>query len=116
MGLGRFNHEDGIIVDHINGDKSDCRKSNLRVCHKNKNPKNAQTYSNNTSGHKGITWMSRLNKWQVSIQVDKDNKYLGVYSDFNKAVEVRKQAEIEYFGEYSRDYREDALKEDFDDL
>lgn len=112
MGLDFYDKERDIIVDHINGDKLDNRKSNLRICKKKENPKNCTLYSNNTSGYKGVTWMGRLNKWQVNLQVNKKNLYLGVYSDLEKAIEVRKKAEIKYFGEFSREYRDEVLKSD----
>ena len=112
MGLGKYDYKNNIIVDHINGDKLDNRKSNLRICQKDKNPKNCTLYSNNTSGHKGVSWNERLLKWQVSIQADNDLIYLGIYSDLNEAVEVRKNAEIQYFGEFSRDYRNEVIAND----
>lgn len=97
-----YDDETRLIVDHINGDKLDNRKSNLRIIKKEINPINCKTYKNNTSGVKGVAWMKRLNKWQVSIQINKMGIYLGVYSDFNEAVKVRKEAELKYFGEYNR--------------
>ena len=104
MGLpAKYDNETKLIVDHINGNRLDNRKSNLRVCHKTKNPINCKKYKNNTSGCKGVTWMKRLNKWQVAISVNKKSIYLGVYSDLNKAIAVRKEAEKKYFGEFARD-------------
>lgn len=104
MDLAKYDKVEDIIVDHKDGNRIDNRKNNLRVCERKHNPKNARLYDNNTSGHKGVSWLSRLNKWQVSIQCDKKNIYLGVYEDFDEAVQVRKEAEIKYFGKYSRDY------------
>ena len=112
MGLGFYNKENDLIVDHINGNTLDNRKSNLRICKKKENPKNCTLYSNNTSGHKGVVWMERLGKWQVGLQVDKKNLYLGVYSSLEEAVEVRRKAEIKYFGEFSREYRDEVLQID----
>lgn len=109
MGLGHFNKQDNLIVDHINGDKLDNRKQNLRICKKSDNPKNCAIYSNNTSGYKGVTWMERLSKWQVNLQINKRNLYLGVYTNLEEAVEVRKKAEIKHFGEFSREYRDEVV-------
>lgn len=103
MGLPiEYDDETQLIVDHINGNRLDNRKSNLRICKKEQNPINCKTYKNNTSGYKGITWLGRLNKWQVGICVNKKQIYLGVYSDLNEAIEVRKNAEKKYFGEFAR--------------
>jgi hypothetical protein len=92
-----------LIGEHINGNRLDCRESNLRICEKSKNAMNCCIYKNNTSGCKGVTWMKRLNKWQVVINYNKHSIYLGVYSDYDEAVKVRKEAEAKYYGEYKRD-------------
>lgn len=97
-----YDNETKIIADHIDGNRLDCRKENLRVCHKAYNPINCKLYKNNTSGVKGVVWMKRLSKWQASIQVDKKPIYLGIYEDFEEAVKVRKDAEDKYFGEFKR--------------
>lgn len=97
-----YDEETQTIVDHINGNRLDNRKSNLRICNKNMNPINCKIYKNNTSGCKGVSWMPRLNKWQVSLNYKKQRIYLGVYSDYDEAVKIRKEAEKEYFKEFNR--------------
>ena len=99
----RYDNTTKLIVDHINGNRLDNRKSNLRICHKEKNPINCKKYKNNTSGCKGVSWLKRLNKWQVEININKRHIYLGVYSDLEEAITVRKEAEKKYFGEFTRD-------------
>lgn len=91
-----------IIVDHINGNKLDNRKSNLRICEKSKNPINCKRYSNNKSGKKGVFYNKKLNKWEVGIQYEGKSMYLGVYSEFEEAVKVRECAERKYFKEFNR--------------
>lgn len=102
MRLGRYSRKEDIIVDHINGNRLDNRKQNLRVTHRKNNPKNCKTYSNNTSGVKGISWNRDRQKWHVSIQVNKKPIYLGLYSDIEEAKAVREEAEIKYFKEFRR--------------
>lgn len=63
---------------------------------------NCKIYKNNKSGYKGIFWNKRLNKWEVGIQYDKKNHYLGVYSNLEDAIKIRKDAEKKYFGKFLR--------------
>lgn len=95
-----FNRSNNFEVDHKNHIKNDNRKENLRCCTHQENMMNKQIYKNNTSGVTGVTWKESLDKWNVRIQVNNKRIHLGYFSDFDEAVKVRKQAEIQYFGEY----------------
>lgn len=92
---------DGLLVDHINHDTLDNRKSNLRIVNYRQNAMNMIKKETNTSGATGVSWDKEKNKWCVSITDNYKTIFLGYYFDFNEAVEVRKQAEQKYFGEYS---------------
>ena len=90
------------IVDHINRNKLDNRKCNLRICTYSQNQMNKCVQSNNKSGYTGVRWDKRAKKWKVQITVNKKQLHLGYYNDIEEAIKVRKKAEIEYFGEYRR--------------
>lgn len=54
----------------------------------------------NKSGVVGVNWDKSRGKWQASIKF-KGKKYnLGRFDDFSEAVEVRKEAEKELFGNF----------------
>ena len=86
------------IIDHINRNRCDNRIENLRMIKKSENPVNCSVYSNNKSGHKGISWLERLRKWQVNIQYKNKNHYIGVFENIDDAILARKQAEQDVFG------------------
>ena len=67
----------GENVDHINGNKLDNRKENLRKCTRSQNFANRKKYTNNTSGYKGVS--KHGNKWQADIQINGKSKYLGIF-------------------------------------
>lgn len=98
-----LNVKDDNVVDHINHNTLDNRKKNLRIVTQKENSLNHRRSINNTSGITGVSWITRLNKWQAYITFNKKRKYLGVYQNFDDAVAARKEAEEKYFGEYSYD-------------
>ena len=84
-----------VIVDHINGNKLDNRRANLRVCTQQQNCMNRAIRSDNKSGCAGV--FMRKNGFQVRV----GTKYLGTFKTLEDAIRVRKAGEEEYFGEYS---------------
>ena len=92
----------GLVRDHINGDKLDNRKENIRFILQPENSINRGKGENNTSGHVGVSWNKREEKWTAKIQVNGKKIHLGYFTDSQDAIAARKQAEIKYFGEYRR--------------
>ena len=97
---------DDMMVDHINRNPLDNRKSNLRIVNNQQNSMNKGAQRRNTSGHKGVSWDKSKNKWYAYITVNYKLINLGRFSILEDAVEARKQAEIKYFGKY-RSKRDD---------
>ena len=93
---------DGRQVDHINGDKSDNRKCNLRVVTNSQNQMNVGISKNNTSGVTGVYFRKDRNRWKAGICVNGGMVWSGLYVDFEDAVNERKRMEEKYFGEYRR--------------
>lgn len=87
-------------VDHINNNPLDNRKTNLRICTHKENLKNMSLSKRNTSGYKGVSWYKRYNKWKVRIVYNGKDIHLGYYDTLDEAIQIRKQAEIKYFGDY----------------
>ena len=89
-----------IAVDHINGDPSDNRICNLRVCDNSDNAKNTKISRNNTSGYHGVT--SRPSgRYRARIMVNRKEIHLGTYDTFEEAKSARIKAELRYFGEFA---------------
>ena len=89
-----------MIVDHINHNRLDNRKENLRICNSSQNNMNRNKTNRNTSGYTGVCYKPKINKWQSYITINKKSIHLGYYNTPEEANEIRKQAEIDYFGEY----------------
>ena len=83
-------------IDHINHNKSDNRISNLRSVTHQENHMNRSIGKSNTSGHVGVVWHKKSNKWGAKIVVNGKSKHLGLFTDISDAIAVRAAANIEY--------------------
>ena len=89
------------LVDHKYGDGSNNKIKNLRLANKFQNSTNRVNLpSNNTSGVIGVSWNKKLKKWQVQIIVNKVQKHLGLFTNKEEAIKVRREAEIKYYGDF----------------
>jgi hypothetical protein len=88
---------EGLITDHINRNKLDNRRCNLRSVSPSQNSFNSSLSKNNTSGCVGIVWRKDIKKWSARIKVNYKEIYLGCFKDKNDAIKARKQAEDKYF-------------------
>ena len=93
--------EFGLVVDHINGDRADNRRLNLRACSQQNNSRNCRLSSNNSTGVCGIRYYPEIDSWGAYIFVDGKQICLGNYRDKEDAIEARMEAEDKFFGEYS---------------
>lgn len=88
-------------VDHINRNKLDNRKSNLRVCSAQDNRRNSGLSRLNTSGTKGVHYVVSRNKWQARIGINYKRISLGYYDSLDEAVKVREQAVLQHFKDFA---------------
>lgn len=96
-----MNAKKGEVVDHINGDTLDNRRSNLRVCSYSQNSKNQKISKRNKTGVVGVC-MSKNGKYIAQIRSDGKDMYLGSFKTIEEAIKARKDAELKYFGKYRR--------------
>jgi hypothetical protein len=93
-------------IDHINGQPTDNRFTNLRAATVSENQMNKKMPINNTSGVKGVTWHERGKKWMASIGVNKRSIYLGLFTHLEDAAAAYERAAEKYFGEFARPERD----------
>lgn len=90
----------GMSTDHINRNKLDNRKANLRTCTQSLNNANSTQRTDNTSGVKGVVWHKRNERWQAQVTFQKKNYYLGQFTDKRDAIRARNRAALSFFGEF----------------
>lgn len=93
----------GMETDHINSNRLDNRRSNLRVCTHQQNCMNVLPVG--ASKYKGVTWHKGDRKWQSSIFVDGKLKYLGSFKSEEDAALAYNFAALEAFGEFAKQNR-----------
>lgn len=89
-----------MVTDHINGDRLDNRRSNLRICTQSQNQANSLLRKTNTSGYKGISHQKY--GWIARLGVDGKRLYLGWFKNKEEAIKAYNQAANKYYGDFIR--------------
>lgn len=75
-------------LDHIDGDKRNNRIENLRVCNKNENLQNRNKNYNSSSKYKGVSYITRKDRWLSSVEVNKKSYYIGTFKTQEEAAKA----------------------------
>lgn len=89
-----MNAQKGQIVDHIDGDKENCLRSNLRFVTQKQN-------SWNRRGAKGYYWKKDKSKWCVQIKAHGKRVHGGYANTEEEANKLYRKKHAELFGEFS---------------
>lgn len=110
-----MNANKGDVIDHINQDKTNNRKSNLRFVTKSQNNTNIKRRKDNKSGYTGVKYDKRNLKWKAQISYNNKRIHLGTYDKIEDAINARRNAELkihkEYSGEINRKDYDKFIKE-----
>jgi len=69
---------DGLEGDHINGDRLDNRRSNLRVVTRAGNQQNRH-YGFGASSYRGVSWHKPSGRWRAGAQLGGKQRHLGLF-------------------------------------
>lgn len=90
-------------VHHVNGNKIDNRKSNLKLIHISDHSQlhgiEMGLKSNNSSGFKGVSFHKAAKKWSAYVNLNKKRHYLGLFNCPIEAAKAYDEKALELFGE-----------------
>jgi hypothetical protein len=91
---------DGMQTDHIDGNRLNNQRSNLRACNQSQNEINKRRRKTNTSGYKGVCYNGKY----IIARVSANGKsyHLGIFPDKVSAAKAYDIKARELFGEFAR--------------
>jgi hypothetical protein len=96
-----LNAQDNHYVDHCNGNRSDNRRLNIRICTCGDNQRNKPKPKNNTTGFKGVCVDKRNGKFVTRICLNNKIIYVGYFDSVKKAASAYNKAALKYHGEFA---------------
>ncbi|MBZ2166364.1 HNH endonuclease [Methanobacterium spitsbergense] len=93
-----LNAPKNMMVDHINGNGLDNRKSNLRICSNRQNTQNRK-HGKKSSRYPGVYFNKRNKNWVARIQIKGKINFLGSFKDEKDAAKAYEKACRELVGE-----------------
>lgn len=98
-----LNAKKGEEIDHINGQKLNCCKHNLRIVTRQQNQMNRKKQLKpSCSKYKGVSWKKSTNKWSSAIGINGRMIHLGYFFNEEDAARTYDNAVKKYFGEYGK--------------
>jgi hypothetical protein len=88
-------------VDHIDHNRLNCQKHNMRLATNAGNAKNAVKHRDNTSGFKGVSFNKGCGKYQSQIRADGVRHFLGYYDDPTEAARAYDAAARKLHGDFA---------------
>lgn len=101
----------GCLVDHIDGNKLNNRRLNLRTVSHVQNGRNAKKHVDGSSRFKGVSWDKTNEKWKSRLRVDNREMFLGRFSSEIEAALAYNEAAKNIYGEFAKlnEIREDIV-------
>jgi hypothetical protein len=96
----QMRHDDRREVDHIDGNRLNNCRANLRICSRMDNAKNKRRHADNSTCLKGVTRDRK--RWMAQITANGVHMYLGSFRSPEEAHAAYRKAALELHGEFAR--------------
>ncbi len=93
---------EGMLVDHIDGNRRNNCRANLRICTRSQNTRNQKKHAGATSQFKGVYLFKRTGKWVAALYFKGQRFWLGYFVDEAEAARAYDAKAVELFGEFAR--------------
>ena len=87
---------DGLTVDHIDRDKLNNRRTNLRIATQKVNAQNRSSRRISSSRFRGVSWHQGRRQWRAFVGVDGRMHFLGWFDDELEAARVARDFRLEH--------------------
>lgn len=107
IGAGKINMHNMIMktrtmIDHVNRNRLDNRKGNLRRATTSQNNANSKIRRNNKAGFKGVNLHKQSGLWRARITVERKEISLGYFETAAEAAHAYDNGARNFFGEFAR--------------
>lgn len=91
----------GVEIDHINHNKIDNRRKNLRLCTRSQNMMNMRKGKMSKDGYKGVYIYRPNGKWVARITINGKYTHIGYFYTAKEAAIAYNDKAVGAFGEYA---------------
>ena len=91
----------GKNTDHIDRNKLNNQRKNLRICTQRQNCFNQVGSKNGSSSFKGVGFYKRDKNWHAQIMINRKQIHIGYFDNEIEAARAYDKKAIEHFGEFA---------------